>query len=361
MRTRRFWQRKLVWDITVAEFSAWIFYNLFWGAFFFVVMIMSYRIKHPLGQVKVIAIDVALKMFYTLPAWWLLLKVWKKQSFALVLIFHLLYIPFFSVAWVYSFGYILNNYGFGKFDFSTAMYDIYIGAFFYSLQFALYHAYRFYLRTKEQLLREQALKDLAYQSEIKALKAQIEPHFLFNTLNSISASVPPSLEKTRVLIAQLADTFRYALKVSECQSVRLEEELNFVKTWLALEHYRFGKRLQVDFKVDPAVLTTNVPPMILQPLIENALNHGISPLVNGGIVTIVCNRESNFIQIAISDTGVGYDGDLDTLFTKGIGLKSTAERIHRLYSEKLTAVRNVQGLTFSFKIPVGDTDYFNGL
>ena len=354
MRTRQFWQRKLIWDITVAEFSAWIFYNLFWGAFFFVVMIMSYRIKHPLGQVKVIAIDVVLKMLCTLPACWLLLKVWKKQTFGLVLIFHLFYIPFFSVAWVYSFGYILNNWGFGKFDFSTAMYDIYIGAFFYSLQFALYHAYRFYLRTKEQLLREQALKDLAYQSEIKALKAQIEPHFLFNTLNSISASVPPSLEKTRVLIAQLADTFRYALKVSECQSVCLEDELNFVKTWLALEHYRFGKRLQVDFTIDPAVLKTNVPPMILQPLIENALNHGISPLVNGGIVTIVCERESDFIRIAVSDTGVGYDGDLDTLFTKGIGLKSTAERIHRLYSEKLTATRNLHGLTFSFKIPVGD-------
>ncbi|MCG2617566.1 histidine kinase [Terrimonas sp. NA20] len=352
MRDRRFWQRKLVWNITVAEFSAWLFYNLFWGAFFFVVMILSYQIKHPLGQVRIIAIDVALKMLCTLPAWWFLLRVWKKKTFSLTLLFHLLYIPFFSFSWVYSFGHILNDCGLGKFDFSTMMYDVYIGAFFYSLQFALYHAYRFYLRTKEQLIREQALKDLAYQSEIKALKAQIEPHFLFNTLNSISASVPPSLEKTRVLIAQLADTFRYALKVSECQSVRLEEELNFVKTWLALEHYRFGNRLQVDFRIDPSVLRTNVPPMILQPLVENALNHGISPLVNGGTVTIICQREEEFIHITISDTGIGYSGDLDILFTKGIGLKSTAERIDRLYNEKLTARRNLQGLAFMFRIPL---------
>lgn len=348
----RFWQKRVIWKVTVAEFAGWLLYNLFWGAFFFVVLIMSFRIKHPLSQVPLIGMDIGLKMLYVLPAWWLLLKVWRNRSLTLPLIFHLFYLPAFSFGWVCSFGTIINCLKIGKFDFSTMMYDIYITAFFYSLQFAIFHAYNFYLRMKRQLIREQELKDLAYQSEIKALKAQIEPHFLFNTLNSISASVPPSLERTRVLIAQLADTFRYALKVSERQSVALEEELEFVRTWLALEHHRFGDRLKVEYFIESSVLKTQVPPMILQPLIENALNHGISPLVKGGSVTITCKRENDFVHVKVSDSGIGYDGNLDDIFTKGIGLKSTAERIDRLYDEKLIVRRNLQGLRFEFRIPV---------
>ncbi|PZR28914.1 MAG: sensor histidine kinase [Citrobacter freundii] len=351
MKRRGFWQRRLFWNVSVAEFSAWLFYNFFWGAFFFLVIIISYHVKHPLAQVKVILLDIAFKILYILPAWWVLLKLWKHRSASFPLVFHLIYLPVYSLAFVYSFGLALNNLGFGKFDFSTMMYDIYICALFYSLQFAIFHAYHFYLRTKKQLIREQELKDLAYQSEIKALKAQIEPHFLFNTLNSISASVPPSLEKTRVLIAQLADTFRYALKVSERQTVTLEEELEFIKTWLALEHHRFGSRLNVEYLIEPSVLKTMVPPMILQPLIENALNHGISPLVKGGSVSITCQLQGELVQIIVSDSGVGYDGDLDEIFTKGIGLRSTAERIDRLYNEKLIVRRNLKGLRFMFNIP----------
>src|SRR6218665_123148 len=351
MKRSSFWQRKMFWNVRVAEFAAWLFYNLFWGAFFFLVIIISYHVKHPLAQVKVISLDMAFKIIYVLPAWWVLLKVWKNHSVTLPLIFHSIYLPIFSLAFVYSFGLSLNYSGFGKFDFSTMMYDIYICALFYSLQFALFHAYRFYLRSKRQMIREQELKDLAYKSEIKVLKAQIEPHFLFNTLNSISASVPPSLEKTRVLIAQLADTFRYALKVSERQTVTLEEELEFIRTWLALEHHRFGNRLNVEYFIEPSVLKTTVPPMILQPLIENALNHGISPLVKGGSVSITCQQQEDLVQITVSDSGVGYNGNLDDIFIKGIGLRSTAERIDRLYNERLIVRRNLQGLRFVFRVP----------
>lgn len=352
METKSFWHKRIFWGIKLGEFTAWLFYNVFWGAFFFLVLMVSFHVKHPLLQLGVEAIDVLLKMIYTLPAWWFLLKVWKSKSLTLPLIFHSIYLPIFCIGWVYSFGTFLNVTHIGKFDFSTMMYDIYVCAFFYSLQFAIYHAYKFYLHTRRQQKREQELKDLAHQSEIKALKAQIEPHFLFNTLNSISASVPPSAEKTRVLIAQLADTFRYALKVSERQYVTLEDELEFIRTWLALEHYRFGNRLEIEYYIEPKVLQTPVPPMILQPLIENALNHGISPMIKGGSVSITCKELDGYVRIIISDSGIGYEGDLNELFTKGIGLKSTAARIERLYNERLEVKRNPQGLRFEFKIPL---------
>jgi two-component system, LytTR family, sensor kinase len=351
MSKKRFWQRRLFWNIKVAELAAWLFYNAFWGTFFIMVLIVSWKIKHPLKHIGVVSLDIFVKMIFAIPAWWIVLTIWKNKTLWVLILFHILYVPVFAFGWVYTFGNLVNILHIGKFEFETMMYDIYYAALFYFLQFALAHAYRYYLRTKYQLIREQELKELAYQSEIKALKAQIEPHFLFNTLNSISASVPPSLEKTRVLIAQLADTFRYALKVSERQSVTLEEELEFVKTWLALEHHRFGDRLQVGYHIEPSVLKTTVPPMILQPLIENALNHGISPLVKGGSVSITCKKENGMVHIIISDSGIGYEGDLEEIFVKGIGLKSTAERIDRLYNQKLAVKRNLQGLRFEFSIP----------
>jgi two-component system LytT family sensor kinase len=317
-----------------------------------VVLIVSYNPYSKWPHVYTNTVDALVKIILTIPLWWLLFRKFQHRSIAFKLLIHFISLPVFCAAWLFLYARLITDLEFVNFDYGTLMWDVYVSTLFYCLQFAIFHGYNFWLHTKRQLIREQELKELAYQSEIKALKAQIEPHFLFNTLNSISASVPPSLEKTRVLIAQLADTFRYALKVSERQFVPLEQELEFIKTWLALERHRFGNRLQVDYVIEPSVLQTPVPPMILQPLVENALNHGISPLVKGGSVSITCQHQDNYIHIIVSDSGIGYAGNLDELFVKGIGLKSTAQRIERLYNETLEVKRNQQGLRFSFRIPI---------
>jgi LytS/YehU family sensor histidine kinase len=207
------------------------------------------------------------------------------------------------------------------------------------------------LDQKKQLLQTQQLQALAYQSEIRALKSQIEPHFLFNTLNSISASIPPSMEQTRVMIAQLADTFRHALHTSNRAYIALEEELEFIKTLLALEQQRFKQRLQVEYQIDRVCLNAALPPMLLQPLIENALNHGISPKVGGGTVHINCRKEGTYVHIAVSDTGVGYKGALPDMLRQGVGLSNISKRLKLLYNESLQVQRNEQGLCFYFKIP----------
>src|SRR5699024_9803219 len=131
------------------------------------------------------------------------------------------------------------------------------------------------LRIKERQTAE--LKELSRQQEIATLKAQLNPHFLFNTLNSINASVTKDPEGTREMISKLSDILRYSLESFEKEQVSLSEELNFVKTYLALEKHRLGSRLKIEFNIDNNLQNVPIPPMIFQPLVENAVKHGIAP------------------------------------------------------------------------------------
>jgi two-component system LytT family sensor kinase len=344
-------QQKLFRNVTIGELVSWLLYVLFWGAFFYFVLVISYKPTDKSRYLYINLMDAGIKILLTLPFWWLFIVKLANVSLRNKLLLHLVALPVFSIAWVNIYGPLVTASNLSVFDTSTSMWDIYITALFYCSEFAIFHGYSYWQQSKRQHLREQELMELNYQTEIKALKAQIEPHFLFNTLNSISASVPPSLEETRVLIAQLADTFRYALKMSERPIVSLEEEMEFVRTWLTLEKQRFGNRLAIIYDIDKETLSTPVPPMILQPLLENALNHGISPLVNGGSVTVSCKQELNHIRISVTDTGAGFDGPLETIFNRGLGLHNASRRLERLFGEPLTICRNEIGMSFSFRIP----------
>lgn len=344
-------QKKLFRNVTCGELVSWILYVLFWGAFFYFVLVISYKPTDKTRYLYINLMDAGIKILLTLPLWWLFIIKLANLSLRYKLLLHLVALPVFSFAWVNSYGPLVTASHLSVFDVSTSIWDIYITALFYCSEFAIFHGYSYWQQSKRQHLREQELMELNYQTEIKALKAQIEPHFLFNTLNSISASVPPSLEETRVLIAQLADTFRYALKMSERPIVSLEEEMEFVRTWLTLEKQRFGKRLSIIYDIDKETLSTAVPPMLLQPLLENALNHGISPLVNGGTVTVSCKQELSHVRISVTDTGAGFDGPLETIFNRGLGLHNTSRRLEKLFGESLTICRNELGMSFSFRIP----------
>jgi two-component system, LytTR family, sensor kinase len=210
---------------------------------------------------------------------------------------------------------------------------IYYNLLIYFLQFALYHGYEILrqLREKEKLTLE--LLTLRTEQELATLKAQINPHFLFNTLNSISAMASTDTEETRTMIAQLADLLRYAMESSKKDFVLLKDELQFVQDYIALESKRLEDRLTTIFQVDQSLVSFSVPPMILQPLVENAIKHGISPAEDGGSICVQIQKETKGISFRISDTGLGLSSPDPLSTTDGVGLKNTDARLRKIYGE----------------------------
>jgi two-component system, LytTR family, sensor kinase len=264
---------------------------------------------------------------------------------------------FTSCAWVFCW---FHSYRFfqdlrqdGYLRGNAIWWDIYIPFLVYCIQFAIFHVYDYYLQNLKQKQKEKELMQAAFNSEVNALKAQIQPHFLFNTLNSISASVPREMEHTRELIAKLADTFRYSLQASEQEWISLEEELSFTKTTLDLEKERLKNRLDIHYEIDEDILQTKVPPMLLQPLTENAIKHGISPNITGGQIRISIKKDNSYVAISICDTGVGTQYSPNEILNKGIGLRNTNLRLEKHFNEKIVVTNNQpSGLCFSFRIPL---------
>ncbi|MBC7902350.1 MAG: histidine kinase [Gemmatimonadaceae bacterium] len=352
--------KKLRPGFKVGEVLAWIVFLFCWPLLMAVIYIVSGRFNDPgfmtARSFAVIQLLVSsVKALYIFPVWWLFFVKLKGLGFGKKIALHILTSALYTALSLGTIFLGMTRLLQKDYTITKMLPDIYNLLIIYVLHFSLFHAYNFWLHTQEQMKREQELRELAYQSEIMALKAQIEPHFLFNTLNSISASVPSSLEKTRVLIAQLADTFRYALRVSEMPTVSLADEIGFVKTWLALEKHRFGNRLEIRYDIDPSTLYSQIPSLIFQPLIENAIKHGISPNIEGGTVTIACRPEGKFVRIEVTDTGNGLTVEPESIFTKGVGLRNTSKRLEHLYNEKLQVVESKKGLCFSFRIPSADT------
>ncbi|WP_295125611.1 sensor histidine kinase [uncultured Chitinophaga sp.] len=299
-------------------------------------------------------VDCLFMALSCIPAWWLHFRKFAHWPLKKRFLLHLFTAVLYYGCWTLL--YAWYNPLTGK-PVMTAM-QVLLNAgpnlLFYIQIFSFLHIYHFFKEREAQLKREKELSSLAYNSEINALKAQIQPHFLFNTLNSISASVPPEQETTRELIAKLADTFRYALYVTQHEWVTLHEEAAFIHTILELENRRFGKRLRFD--ISPLKENGNiaVPSMLLQPLVENAIRHGIAPCVEGGSIQVDFEQTGNRIKITVSDTGKGYTGNLDELLaSSGVGLRNTMQRLDLLFNETIHIERNAPtGLRFYFYIPV---------
>ncbi|WP_120517812.1 sensor histidine kinase [Chitinophaga barathri] len=308
--------------------------------------------KLPAAWYWTVAVDSTNMALACLPGWWLVFRKYKSLPLRQRFLLHLYGAPLFMVIWfvlMNTYHYLMGNPLFtGKDILHTFLPTL----TFYVQVFSILHIYHFYREREAQLKKEKELAALAFNSEINALKAQIQPHFLFNTLNSISASVPPELEPTRELIARLADTFRYSLYCTEHEWVPLHEEIRFIRTMLEVEHSRFKERLEFDISPLNGAGNTLVPSMLLQPLVENAIRHGIGPSINGGRISIEVGEKPGKLEIRISDTGVGYPGDLENLqASTGVGLKNTRQRLELLFSETIHITRNEpSGLTFTFYI-----------
>jgi signal transduction histidine kinase len=199
--------------------------------------------------------------------------------------------------------------------------------------------------------REQELRFLAGRAELKALRAQINPHFLFNALNAIAGLIHEHPALAEETVEHLAEVFRYTLRKSEREWARLDEEMEFVAAYLRVEQARFGERLRVELDIDPAVRVEQVPAMSIQPLVENAIKHGVSVVERRGVIRIGARREAGRLRVEVSDNGPGFvktSGD-------GHGLRNVADRLRGYYGDAahLSWENLPEGARVWFEIPEG--------
>jgi len=198
---------------------------------------------------------------------------------------------------------------------------------------------RFREQQQQREEREQQLRLLASRAELKALRAQINPHFLFNALNAIAGLIQDQPQLADETVEQLAHVFRYTLRRSEKEWVRLDEEVEFVLAYLRVEQARFGKRLQLNIDVDPAACNTPVPAMSIQPLIENAIKHGISAGEGRGRVGLRAALSGEILRIEVTDNGPGFPagftlaGAVNGQTAPRHGLRNVLERLKGYYGE----------------------------
>ncbi|MEI6264562.1 MAG: histidine kinase [Sphingobacteriia bacterium] len=174
------------------------------------------------------------------------------------------------------------------------------------------------------------LESLVKELELNTIKSHINPHFIFNALNSIRALVDENPERARTAITELSNILRSSMQSEKLTTVPFEKELNIVKDYLALEHIRFEDRLMVEFDIDEDTLDQPIPPMMLQTLVENAIKHGISKHKQGGLVKIISDFKDNHHEVIVQNTGTFLQNDL----SDGFGISSTHNRLNLLFGRK---------------------------
>jgi LytS/YehU family sensor histidine kinase len=216
------------------------------------------------------------------------------------------------------------------------------------------HALLYYRRFQAGQLEQAALKAQLAQAQLRALKMQLHPHFLFNTLHSISSLVLEDPPKANSMIARLGDFLRLTLDHSDQQLVTLKEETEFVRCYLEIEQVRFGDRLDVQFQIDPATLSAEVPHLILQPVVENAIQHAIAPRATPGRITITARHVGELLQLEVKDTGPGQAKTTNSQAPHGMGLSNVRARLERLYGNDFKFELNEggeEGIAVLMQIP----------
>lgn len=232
---------------------------------------------------------------------------------------------------------------------ATRFYDQYI------ITVAIYYIIRYFesLQKKEQEKNLLALKNKEMQ--LSLLRSQINPHFLFNTLNSISTLVGANKVKARKVISQLSDVFRYALDANSENKVKLIHEIDFIDNYIKIQQVRFDERLNFEKDIESTCLSIDFPPMILQPIVENSVKYGIAPKDEGGTIKLIIKRNKKGIYFSIEDDGLGVNAKkaLDSVQSTGIGLSNSDKRLKSIYgfSARLHIDAREDGFKVSFTIP----------
>ena len=200
----------------------------------------------------------------------------------------------------------------------------------YWVMVAVTCAFDYYRKYRERELRAIELEKLLAQAKLQALQMQLNPHFLFNSLHSISALMHKDVDAAERMIGRLGELLRAALDNTETQEVPLRQELQFLHRYLEIEQIRFGSRLRVEIRAAPETLEARVPNLILQPLVENAIRHGVEPHAQPGRIRLLARRQAGELTLEVHDNGGGLPSQCPV---DGVGIANTRARLRTLYGD----------------------------
>ena len=213
------------------------------------------------------------------------------------------------------------------------IYSVFNGVWILMLWSLLYFGYNIADRFRRSEVERVHLQATLKEAELRALKSQVNPHFIFNALNSLRALIQEDPPRARQAVTQLANLLRYSLQSGQLETVPFEDELRVVNDYLALEQVRHEERLRLRVDVDPSALQFSLPPMLLQTLVENAVKYGISKLPEGGEVAIIARCENDELVLQVTNPGTLPTSDSRHPMSTGLGLRNAAERLRLLCGE----------------------------
>jgi sensor histidine kinase YesM len=292
---------------------------------------------------------------YTL--WFVIRYNLKEKPSGIDLIFqHLMVAVVIITIWFFVSYYTLTSLfsadtGYLQFLKESSPWRIITGLFYYIVYVLIYYLILYYEDLQEKLKHESELKSLVKEAELDALKSQINPHFLFNSLNSVSSLTLSQPGKAQEMVIKLSDFLRYSLSSDRKSTTTLEKEFDNILRYLDIEKVRFGKRLNFVPDIPPECLKAEVPSLILQPLIENAIKHGVYNSTEEVKIILSCKINEDFVIIGISNK---YDPAAIRKKGEGIGLKNIRNRLLLIYHRNDLLMTHSDGKTYSatLKIPL---------
>lgn len=215
-----------------------------------------------------------------------------------------------------------------------------------------WHTLTYHRDLQERRVQAAEMETLLQQAQLQALRSQLNPHFLFNTLHSIAELVHENPKLAEQMLLRLANLLRKALQSSAAPEVALADEIDFARSYLEIEQLRLGDRLRVTWDVAPEALPARVPSMLLQPLVENAIQHGIAPSTRPGTLLIRARRDAEALELHVHDNGPGLAAAGTIGNHTGVGLANTGSRLQRLYGERQSfELANDHGLRVRVRLP----------
>lgn len=325
------------------------------------------RASGGLGWSDALALSLPLCLIYAfvcLAAWYpCRVTPLETSGFPRLALTHLLAALFLSTLWtVMAKGLALGLAGWDRFqgiDTHLAQHLSLLwttGVLLYILAVTFHYVLLAEQATREAQARALEARVLARDAELKALRAQVNPHFLFNCLHSISALTSLDSDRAREMCILLADFLRATLRLGGKESITLEEELALIRGYLAIEKVRFGTRLQMEEDVQSQTHAVLIPPLLLQPLVENAIRHGIANLPEGGVIRLGAHRLDDSISIEVENS---FDPESPASLKTGVGLENIRQRLHTRYAQDANIAVRAEGNRFLVRLNL--PAQFNGV